>query len=538
NLLGNAIKFTPERGGVELHGGPVGPGSEGRTEYLFEVRDTGPGVPESDRERIFDMFARSEEHRAQGFPGTGLGLAISRRLVERMGGEIGVDDNPHAATGSVFHFTIQLHQQPHGAGVEPGRDLFKHLRVLGVEIDGLQRLFLEDVFELFGSRFDFVAETVTALSVLRHARQEGHPYDLVLLNQKPGQENPLTYRVLRDGESSWKFILLTDMLDQGWDNASELPGTSICLKKPVSAERLRLAIEWLLLPREGASCPVVTPAQRQEAAPLQYDARILVVDDHAANVTVARGMLTRLGCAAKQVVGARDGQEAVERFMEQDFDLVLMDCQMPGMDGYEASRRIREWERERELSSVPILAFTANVTTGSRQRGEAAGMTEFLSKPVTLRELRGVLERHLKPAERRSSPASVPGVGTAASPGPKTVIVPEKNDLEILLDAMESIGLPEEDFRDVAGLLITQIPELLDSLERDLIGGEHEAARATAHVLKGSMANTIFPQLQPHTRQLHECIKGRKWSEAEAELGRVRAQFGPVYKALTIFLDP
>ncbi|GAB0056218.1 Signal transduction histidine-protein kinase BarA [Candidatus Magnetaquicoccaceae bacterium FCR-1] len=539
NLLGNAIKFTPERGSVELHGGPVGPGSEGRTEYLFEVRDTGPGVPESDRERIFDMFARAEEHRAQGFPGTGLGLAISRRLVERMGGAIGVDDNPHARTGSIFHFSIQLHQQPQGAGVEPGRDLFKHLRVLGVEIDGLQRLFLEDVFELFGSRFDFVAETETALSVLRHARQEGHPYDLVLLNQKPGQENPLTYRALRDGESRWKFILLTDMLDQGWDDASDLPGASICLKKPVSAERLRLAIEWLLLPREGASCPVVTPAQRREADSVQYDAHILVVDDHAANVTVARGMLTRLGCTASRVIGARDGQEAVERFMARDFDLVLMDCQMPGMDGYESSRRIREWERERELPPVPILAFTANVTTGSRQRGEEAGMSEFLSKPVTLAELRAVLERHLTPVQKMPSLlAAAPGAQAIAPPVPETVVAPEKSDVEILLGAMESIGLPEEDFRDVAGLLITQIPELLDSLERDLIGGEHEAARATAHVLKGSMANTIFPQLQPHTRQLHECIKGRNWREAEVALERVRGQFSPVHKALRVFLSP
>ncbi|MBF0418218.1 MAG: hypothetical protein HQL86_08220, partial [Magnetococcales bacterium] len=172
NLLGNAIKFTPEYGSVELHGGPVGPGLDGRTEYLFEVRDTGPGVPMADRLRIFDMFARSEGHRVQGFPGTGLGLAISRRLVERMGGEIGVDDNPHASSGSIFHFTIQLQQQPPGVGVEPGRDQFTHLRVLCVEIDGLQRLFLEDVFELFGSRFDHVAEIETARSVLRNARQD------------------------------------------------------------------------------------------------------------------------------------------------------------------------------------------------------------------------------------------------------------------------------------------------------------------------------------------------------------------------------
>ncbi|MEO5347333.1 MAG: response regulator [Magnetococcus sp. YQC-9] len=543
NLVGNAIKFTPEGGNVELHGGPVGSGSDGRTEYLFEVRDTGPGVAEADRERIFELFERSEQHRMSGFPGTGLGLAISKRLVERMGGEIGVDVNPYAPSGSIFHFTLQLHQQPSDVGKEePGRDLFKGLRVLGVEIDGLQRLFLEDVFTLFGARFDYVAEAATALSVLRNARQEGHPYDLVVLNQKPGQDGRFAHRYLLDADAQWKFILLTDMLDQGWDHASELPGVSICLKKPVNAERLRLAIDWLLLPREGASCPVLG-SSRREPEPVSYDARILVVDDHAANLTVARGMLTRLGCVAAQVVGARDGREAVERFVGQDFDLVLMDCQMPGMDGFEASRIIRKWEQDRQLPPVPILAFTANVSSVTRQRGEAAGMNEFLSKPVTLAELRSVLERYLLPVKRvegvRPQPVEHGSSSLAASvkkPDAAPVEV-EKGNLEILMAAMESIGLPEEDFRDVAGLLVTQIPELIESLERDLVVGDHEAARATAHVLKGSMANTIFPQLQPHTRQLHESIKTRDWESAEAAMAQVRAQFEPVRKALTVFLN-
>ncbi|MBF0270754.1 MAG: response regulator [Magnetococcales bacterium] len=529
NLLGNAIKFTPERGSVELHGGPIGPAEGGQTEYLFEVRDTGPGVPEEERERIFDLFARAEGHQSL-IPGTGLGLAISRQLVERMGGEIGVDENPYAPSGSVFHFTIRLNRQPEAVEEDLGRGVFRNLRVLGVEIDGLQRLFLEDVFALFGSRLDFVAEVETALEVLRRSKGDGHPYDLVLLNQKPGQDCRIACRALRDVESSWKFILLTDLLDQGWDHASELPGVAICLKKPVNAERLRSAIEWLSSTQEGQVCGVPFPVRR-EPDPDRYDARVLVVDDHPANLTVARGMLVRLGCEAARVVGARDGREGVERFIEQDFDLVLMDCQMPGMDGYEASRLIRQWERERELNPVPIVAFTANVTSGSRLRGEVVGMNDFLSKPVTLGELKGVLERYLTPVVVTPVVASA----TALPAGP--VVVTEKTDLEILLGAMDSIGLPEEDFRDVAGLLVNQIPELLESLERDLRLGEYETARATAHVLKGSMANTIFPQLQPHTRQLHEFIKAQNWNEAGQALNQVRLNFAPVRKALDAFLN-
>ncbi|NGZ06410.1 MAG: response regulator [Magnetococcales bacterium] len=526
NLLGNAIKFTPEGGSVELHGGPVGPGSEGRTEYLFEVRDTGPGVPEAERERIFDLFVRAEGHQKL-VPGSGLGLAISKRLVERMGGGIGVDVNPYAPTGSIFYFTIQLTQQPEGESVDPGRNLFPGLRVLGVEIDGLQRIFLEDVFELFGSRLDLVAEIGTALTLLQQARQQGQPYDLVLLNQRPGRDSRLACRILRDGDATWKFILLTDLLDQGWDHASELPGMAICLKKPVNAERLRSAIEWLATAHQGQTMRVsASQPVRREPEPVHYRGRILVVDDHPANLTVARGMLARLGCDAAHVVVARDGREAVERYSEQHFDLVFMDCQMPGVDGYEASRQIRQKERERELPSVPIVAFTANVTSGNRLRGEVAGMNEFLSKPVTLGELKKVLERFLTSE-----------VAAGVSSAVEEVVVAEKSDLEILMGAMESIGLPEEDFRDVAGLLVNQIPELLESLERDLRAGEHETARATAHVLKGSMANTIFPQLQTHTRQLHEYIKAHSWRDAEEALQQVRLQFAPVRKALDAFLD-
>ncbi|MBF0126861.1 MAG: response regulator [Magnetococcales bacterium] len=533
NLLGNAIKFTPEGGTVELHGGPTGAVNSQKTEYLFEVRDSGPGVPIQEREKIFDRFIQSDIHRRQGYTGTGLGLAISRRLVEMMGGEIGVDVNPYAQTGSIFHFSVQLAKQPVFMAHPPKSDLFQGVRVLGVEIDGLQRTFLDDVLTRFGARFNYVIEATTALDALRQAKIDGHPYDLVVLNQKPGRDARNICRQLRCSNAIPRFILLTDLMDQGWDQAAELPGISICLKKPISAERLRSAMEWVLHTPEGTPGRPVSPQHPTERPiSMRYDTWILLVDDHAANLTVAKGMLTRLGCDPARVVTAADGREGTTRFQEKPFGLVFMDCQMPGMDGYQASRLIREWEQQQRKPPTPIVAFTANVTSDNRQQGERAGMSAFLAKPVTLSELQTVLEQFLTPAPPPGPPEPATREGTGApreEHGPST-------DLAILTRAMEAIGLPEEDFRDVAGLLANQLPELLESLKRNLTEGDYETAKATAHVLKGSMANTIFPQLQPHTRSLHETIKSQSWQEALEVLQRVHTHFTPIQTALESFL--
>lgn len=533
NLLGNAIKFTPEGGTVEVHGGPIGEDVGEKTEYLFEVRDTGPGVPLEEQERIFDHFVQLETIRRHGHPGAGLGLTISKHLVEMMGGEIGVDVNPNAPSGSVFYFTVKLTKQPTGAEMDAGLGAFKGLRVLGVEIDGLQRIFLEDVFALFGVRFGYVAEVETALEALRQAKQSGFAYDVVVVNQKPGQNSQRVFRQLRQAEPGPRFILLTDMLDQGLDRVVDLPGFAICLKKPVSAERLRSALDWLLEANGEQGQLAVVAGQPEAEIPLRYTARVLVVDDHAANLTVARGMLVRLGCDPALVVTAVDGREGVARFQEEPFQLVFMDCQMPGMDGYEASRLIRGWEQEHQRTPATIVAFTANVTTANRQLGQMAGMNDFLAKPVTLGELRSVLERFLSPQAYVIQSVAAQDVQVGLSLG---VVAEAKEDLALLKSAMESIGLPEEDFRDVAELLASQLPELLGSLTRDLHDGEYESARATAHVLKGSMANTIFPQLQTHTRVLYEKIKEKSWQDAQMALHVVQSHFVPVQRALEAFL--
>ncbi|MEO5349117.1 MAG: nitrate- and nitrite sensing domain-containing protein [Magnetococcus sp. YQC-3] len=262
NLLGNAIKFTPAGGSIHLSGeGVVRHGEQ--LELMFVVQDTGVGIPEEKRQHIFGRFTQADESITRRFGGTGLGLAICRDLVAMMGGEIGVEANPSAVTGSRFYFTIRV--QPGVAGQLQGAD------VAGQTAAGVEAV------------------------------------------------------------------------------------------KPLSS------------------------------------VSILLVDDQLANLKITQGMLTRLGCRRERVVCVTDGLQAVEVFQQGHFDLVLMDCQMPGMDGYEACRAIREWERSAGRSPpIPIIAFTADITEESRSNGEAVGMNGFLSKPVFLESLKGMLHDFLK----------------------------------------------------------------------------------------------------------------------------------------------
>ncbi len=539
NLLGNAIKFTPEGGVVELHGGPVGQVGE-RVEFLFEVRDTGIGISKEHRENIFSQFTQVDGSSTRPHEGTGLGLAICKHLVERMDGEIGVDVNPFAGSGSVFHFTVLLERQKRVVGEGSDAAALKGLRILAVASDGLQQTLLENILVPRGARLDHMVDAETAPEVLYQAEKHNRPYDLLIFNQKPGRSDGRTFRKLLRVEREPRFILLTDLMDQGWDQAAEMPGTAICLKKPISAERLNAAINWLKRAEDekSAALPHVHHSDRPQRS---YLTAILLVDDQKANLTVARSLLISLGCVAGNIDTALNGGEAFALVKAREYDLIFMDCQMPVMDGYQATRAIRAWEGEQGHSPVPIIAFTADITPKSRELVTASGMDYFLSKPVTKTDLQTVLDRYATavvidgPLPEALEPRSPERSPVATSVPEKTA--PESGvDLNAIKKSLESIGLPEEDFQEVADLLSKQFMELLQTIEQDLEDRDFQTARATAHVIKGSMANTIFPKIQRATRTLYERIRNKEWDEARDALIEVRNQFTPIQKALLAYL--
>lgn len=542
NLLGNAIKFTPEGGAVDLHGGPVHSDSE-HIDLLFEVRDTGIGVASADQDKIFCRFTQADSSSTRRHDGTGLGLSICKHLIELMGGEISMEPNPHASSGSVFYFTVQLDRQKHVYIQDVKEQYFKNIKVLAIAHDELLHTLVADALLSHGATLDHVAEVGNAAEILRGADAMEQSYQLVLCNQKSGINQRREFRQLFQCSANLRFIILTDLLDQGWDQATELPGTAICLKKPINAERLIAAIDWLiknqgshhLTSRESSALPEqidLLPCQRGEC--VRPDGRLLVVDDQQANLIVTRGMLVNIGYRPEQILTAMDGREATEMVKEHVFDLILMDCQMPVMDGFAATLAIHALEKELGRPPVPIVAFTADITLESREKMRACRMDGFLSKPVSVADLREQL-RHwsllqLNPIAIKTTPEQPQQIQYAV------VEELERVDIEVLLKSMYSIGLQEEDFREVADLLSVQFLELLNTMQRDIEQGSYQSARATAHVVKGSMANTIFPTLQKPTRVLYEAIREENWAQARTELARVVRLFQPIQAALLVFL--
>ncbi|WP_130471634.1 ATP-binding protein [Candidatus Magnetaquicoccus inordinatus] len=546
NLLGNAIKFTPEGGTVELYGGPVGSDAAG-IDVLFEVRDSGIGVTEEDRAKIFSRFTQVDSSSTRRHEGTGLGLSICKHLVEMMEGEIHVDSNPDTPSGSVFYFTIRLEKQQRTYNRHDKTQDLKGMRILAVAQDGLLRTLVEDALISQGARLDHVVEVEHAPLILQEADALGEPYQLVLCNQKPGLSHRREFQQLLNCNAELRFILLTDLLDQGWDQATELPGTAICLKKPINAERLLAAIEWLIR-NQGSHAAQESERSHKEPLAWRAEGRILIVDDQQANLIVTRGMLINVGYRSDQIVTALSGQEAITQFRQQRFDLVLMDCQMPVMDGFEATRAIHALEQglERPGGRVPIVAFTADVTPQARTNIQACGMDGFLAKPVSIADLRNHLRQFslLRPEESVVQEKSAATAGQSKTELPPEESAPqqvseqvERVDMEALLRSMRSIGLQEEDFREVAELLAAQFLELLNTMQRDLEQESYQSARATAHVVKGSMANTIFPTLQKPTRTLYEAVKEQRWQEALQELAYVRRLYQPIQEALLLFLS-
>ncbi|MEO5363704.1 MAG: ATP-binding protein [Magnetococcus sp. DMHC-8] len=536
NLLGNAIKFTPEGGTVELYGGPVDSDAD-RVDLLFEVRDSGIGVAEEDREKIFGRFTQVDSSSTRRHEGTGLGLSICKHLVAMMDGEIHADVNPDTPSGSVFYFTVRLEKRQQTGLLDVKEQHFKGLRILAVSHDGLLRSLVEDALFSQGAHVDHVAELPHAAEILQQADRMGHAYQLVLCNQKPGISHRREFNQLLSCNAELRFILLTDLLDQGWDQATELPGTAICLKKPINADRLLAAVEWLIQ-NKGSHHVIQTGHASHGEEVLVSTGSVLVVDDQQANLIVTRGMLVNLGYRPEQILTALNGREAVDRFKEQPFDMILMDCQMPVMDGFAATQAIHEWEAAsgRGGPRVPIVAFTADITPQARDNMRACGMDGFLAKPVSVADLREQLRRFSLLQVRRAVPVAAGGAVAGSEGQEAGAGAVEHIDMAVLLKSMRSIGLQEEDFREVADLLAVQFLELLNTMQRDLDNGDYQSARATAHVVKGSMANTIFPTLQKSTRALHEAVRSQNGSEAQAELRRVRQLFQPIQEALLLFL--
>jgi signal transduction histidine kinase/DNA-binding response OmpR family regulator len=379
NLVGNAVKFT-EEGAVVIHAAV----QESRDSHLVlrvEVRDTGIGIDPDSIGRLFHPFTQADESTTRRYGGTGLGLAISRRLVDLMGGSIGASSTPGA--GSLFWFTVRVGTVP-DPGPEPVAGP-SGSRVLCVDDRETSRRIRRRQLARLGLEMETALDAAAALERIEAARREGRPFGLVLVDERASGPDPVALaRRIGGGDAPAPRVLL--LVRVGSRNraaaGAELAG---CLTKPVRFQALADAV---------AAVPA-TPAPGPGAPPdaeLRRGARVLLVEDHPTNRKMARLVLERLGVS---VDTAENGLQVLEAVQRAPYDLVFMDCQMPGLDGYEATRRLRVGEEAGGRPRVPVVAMTAHALEGDRERCLAAGMDDYVPKPIQLDELRAVLARWL-----------------------------------------------------------------------------------------------------------------------------------------------
>lgn len=390
NLLGNAVKFT-EQGEVFLHVSLVR-FSEKDFTIRFEIADTGIGISQKVQEILFQPFTQGDSSTSRKYGGTGLGLAICKRLVEMMGGEIGVIGEP--GKGSKFWFTARLERaQVTAPSATPFAIPAK--RVLIVDDNETNRKVLHHQLTYRQVPHDAVDSGPAALTALKFAVMEGVPYDLVLLDyHMPGMDGlALAATIAANLEIPRpKMLLITSLGDQLSPEQLQQYHLSACLLKPVKPTSLFNAIIETMLPGSGV---IVTPSIEVPSCRTIAALSILVVDDNAVNRTVTGHQLQRLGYAADF---ANDGQQAIDALQRTPYDVVFMDEQMPVLDGVEATRLIRKAQAEgdtRYKKHLRLIALTANALPAERERLLQAGMDDYLSKPVTIAGIREALQRNI-----------------------------------------------------------------------------------------------------------------------------------------------
>jgi signal transduction histidine kinase/ActR/RegA family two-component response regulator len=402
NLIENAIKFTDQ--GSVLVDIWSRPNPRGGALFRFAVRDTGIGIAEEDRERIFEKFTQVDASATRRFGGAGLGLPICREVVTLMGGTIGLESR--VGQGSTFWFELALPVLLAARSEAPGVSALRGRRALVVSRCGQDRRILKELLESGGVRVGLAESAAEALAALRAARAAGESFGFALIDQQlaDGSAEALASTLHADPSladvADIADIALVQMLPlSGTEIGSALASGFVgCIVKPVRPSQFLSVLARSLSGLPKLSEAGLTLEEGLPRPPL--GARVLLAEDNSVNQRVVGLLLESLGC---QVDLAEDGAEAVGRAREVDYDLVLMDCQMPRLDGYDATRAIRRLDEERGRRRTPVVALTAHALHGDRTKCFEAGMDDFLSKPISLERLRVALVKWFSP--HRESPA-------------------------------------------------------------------------------------------------------------------------------------
>ena len=502
NLVGNAIKFTDE--GEVLVDVRRKEDRDSRILLHITVRDTGPGIPQDKRERIFAAFEQADTSTTRRFGGTGLGLAITSRLADAMGGRVWVESL--AGKGSQFHFTGEF-----GVGTPQDRDMawpdLSGLSVLVVDDNDTNRRILSAMLQSWGMSVQAVAGGRQALAVLQQGPADQKALPLVISDvHMPEMDGFMLAEQLRSMPSLRELPIILLTSGGRHDDIKRCEALSIAahLMKPVKQSELLEAIAFASGRSVAKAVPADTATDSVDPNSLT-PRRILLAEDGKANQAMAVALLTRWG---HEVAVAENGQQAIELWRAGSFDVILMDVQMPVLDGFEATQRIREMETDTG-QHIPIVAMTARAMKGDRQRCLEAGMDDYVSKPVRKSELHRALSG-LGAASQEKPPADV------------DTAVPVV-DWDV---ALATVGGDRDLLRDVVNLTLQEMPSLRRQLEEAIQARDVKTTQRLAHTIKGEASAVAARQTQKAAAAIEE-------SAADNDLQRVSEQLPQLGEAIT-----
>ena len=503
NLVGNAVKFTDH--GEILVICEKGEDAADSVLLKFSVRDTGVGIPKDQQEVIFQSFTQVDSSMRRRHGGTGLGLAISRRLVRMMGGDIGVESEP--GKGSCFWFTVRMGRIA-GLSAAPKPVSLRGLRVLVVDDNQTARSIAREHLEAWGCVVGEASTVADAVGKMGVAADDGDPFRIVLLDGRiPGTnciDAARQFKQVRSHEAV-RVVLISSFSQHEQPDIREASFDAY-VSKPIRASELYDAIVTASHGKLLETLRQRKPNTALQAAPMNARRlRILLAEDNDINQEVAHEMICELGWDCLCV---ETGVQALDAVQKGGIDLVLMDCQMPQMDGYEATSEIRQWERENTGSRrLPIIALTAHAMTGDRERCLSAGMDDYLSKPLEVEKLKAVIERWT------GGPSPKTDGGKDSGPGSLPI------DVEALLK--RCMGKSE-----LARRLITRFKEQMKSdmeeIERAIREDDAPSLATVAHRVKGVAANLSIAAIQENALCLELMGRNANLAGAGEKLAVIR----------------
>ncbi len=538
NLLGNAVKFT-ERGEIVLCV-ETPEEAEDRVLLRFEVSDTGIGIAPEVQPRLFASFSQADGSTTRKYGGTGLGLAIVSRLAQLMGGEVGVESTP--GKGSRFWFTASL-EKCAGPMAHPTGDDLRGLKVLIVDDNATNRAVLHYQLASWGIRADSVEGGSQALQSLHSALRQGVPYDLAILDRHlPDMDGLQLVQAIQAAPAiaAVRLIMLSSVYEVDDPEKRRQAGILYHVTKSVRQAQLygclRNAVDR---PVESLGPIEDKPRTMTES---RFSAHVLLAEDNPVNQEVATRMLEALGCRVDVV---DNGWQAVEALVSKAHDLVFMDCQMPELDGYEATRQIRAWEASGNSGvHTPIIALTANAIQGDHEACLASGMDDYLGKPFKLDQLRDMLQRWLPQTNadghaedgRPASAEVLPEVFLPKETDPSAVITAAEDstlDPKVLaaLRSMDDSG--NADFlSELTEIYTATAARILLALREAIACRDAESTRKAAHSFKSSSANLGAMNLALRCKDLEAMGRAEDLEKAEAMLAEIEAEYQEVQAAL------